>query len=67
MSVAQAGPFGLESGMTINEIFDAGFEFDKEKVESIQGEKLYDGFWEDYHSAKKIVFDRKYLTYRPSF
>ena len=42
ISFAQAGPFGLKSGMTIDEIIDAGFEFDKEKAESITGIKITD-------------------------
>ena len=42
MSVAHAGPFSLKSGMTVDEIIDAGFEFDKEKAESITGSKITD-------------------------
>ena len=38
VSLAQAGPFGLENGMTPEEIFKAGFKTDEKKCHEISGE-----------------------------
>jgi len=40
VSFAQAGPFGLKNGMTVDEIIEAGFKADNAKLVSIRGEVL---------------------------
>ena len=43
VSFAQAGPFGLKNGMTVDEIIEAGFEINIKKCESISGSKYLGG------------------------
>ena len=53
MSVAQAGPFGLKNGMTVDEIIEAGFKRDWDKYDSITGRNWSGGVGNLFHPNLK--------------
>ena len=59
VSFAQAGPFGLKSGMTVEEIIKAGFKTDEKKCHQLTGEK---GKLPEKHILENIVYKKIKLS-----
>ena len=56
VSFAQAGPFGLKNGMTVDEIIKAGFKVDKKKYESLTGRQW--SFLQGVDNLEKLKSDK---------